>query len=102
MTIFRCGVTFDNDEDPFSSNLICDGTAGVDPELLNMTTPEFMPPAPPEPGVHFETKGGESKLKRNKSSRKSRRQVNEFLLANIENNPANEILKKILVNKNYI
>ena len=77
MAIFRCGVTFDNDEDPFSSNLICDGTAGVDPELLNMTTPEFMPPAPPEPGVHFETKGGgESKLKRNKSSRKSRRQVN--------------------------
>ena len=76
MAISSCGVTFDNDEDPFSSNLICDGTAGVDPELLNMTTPEFMPPAPPEPGVHFETKGGESKLKRNKSSRKSRRQVN--------------------------
>ena len=67
MAIFRCGETFHNDEDPFSSNLICDGTAGVDPELLNMTTPEFMPPAPPE------TKGGESKLKRNKSSRKSRR-----------------------------
>ena len=72
MSLFRCGVTFDNDEDPFSSNLICDGTAGVDQDLLNMSIPEFMAPAPPEPGVHFETKG-ESKLKRNKSSRKSRR-----------------------------